>query len=167
MTSSWVRRYIIPRYLCRLYISNSHKSVGVVWSVLLNYNELEPPPPPPPPGQNGRHFGRRHFKRIFLNKTVWISVKISLKFVPKSPNKNIFQIMAWCRPGDKPLSEPTMSLFLLTHICVTRPQRVKDCVNNCYKWMIFTVSYIIYKWSLYRGQGKHKRSLRLLYAWGK
>ena len=32
--------------------------------------------------------------------------------------------MAWRRPGDKPLSEPRMG-SLLTHICVTRPQRVK------------------------------------------
>ena len=32
--------------------------------------------------------------------------------------------MPWCRPGDKPLSEPTV-VTLLTHICVTRPQWVK------------------------------------------
>ena len=32
--------------------------------------------------------------------------------------------MAWCRPGDKPLSEPMM-VSLLTHKCVTRPQWVK------------------------------------------
>ena len=32
-------------------------------------------------------------------------------------------IMAWRRPGDKPLSEPMM-VNLLTHICVTRPQWV-------------------------------------------
>ena len=31
--------------------------------------------------------------------------------------------MAWCRPSDKPLSEPMMA-SLLTHICVTRPQWV-------------------------------------------
>ena len=31
--------------------------------------------------------------------------------------------MAWCRPGDKPLSEP-MTDRLPTHICVTRPQWV-------------------------------------------
>ena len=34
--------------------------------------------------------------------------------------------MAWRRTGDKPLSEPMM-VSLLTHICVTRPQWVKDC----------------------------------------
>ena len=32
--------------------------------------------------------------------------------------------MAWCRAGDKPLSEPMM-VSLLTHICVTWPQWVK------------------------------------------
>ena len=43
------------------------------------------------------------------------------------PTKNIpalVQIMAWCRPGGKPLSEP-MVVSLLTHICGTRPQCVK------------------------------------------
>ena len=53
-----------------------------------------------------------------------ISIKISLKFVPNGPINNIpalVQIMAWRRPGDKPLSEPMM-VSLLTHICVTRPQ---------------------------------------------
>ena len=33
--------------------------------------------------------------------------------------------MAWRRSGNKPLSEPRMG-SLLTHICVTRPQRVKQ-----------------------------------------
>ena len=74
--------------------------------------------------QNGRHFADDTFKRIFLNENVLISIKISLKFVPKGPINNIpalVQIMAWRRPGDKPLSEPRM-VSLPTHICVTRPQ---------------------------------------------
>ena len=33
--------------------------------------------------------------------------------------------MAWRRPGDKPLYKPMM-VSLLTHICVTRPQWVKQ-----------------------------------------
>ena len=64
------------------------------------------------------------FKWIFLNENVLISIKISLKFVSRSPIINIpalVQIMAWRRPGDKPLSEPIM-VRLLTHICVTRPR---------------------------------------------
>ena len=78
------------------------------------------------PGQNGRHFADDIFKCIFLNKNVWIPIKISLKFVPKGPINNIpalVQIMAWHRSGDKPLSE-TMMVRLPTHICVTRPQWV-------------------------------------------
>ena len=77
--------------------------------------------------QNGRHFPDDIFKCIFLNETVWISIQISLKFVPKVPINNIpalVQIMVWRRPGDKPLSE-AMMVSLLTYICVTRPQWVK------------------------------------------
>ena len=76
------------------------------------------------PRQNGRHFPDNIFKRIFLNQNVRIPIDISLEFVPKGPINNILavvQIMAWRRPGDKPLSE-TMLVSLLTHICVTRPQ---------------------------------------------
>ena len=79
------------------------------------------------PRQNGRHFPDDSFKWIFLNENIWISIEVSLKFVPKGPINNIpalVQIMAWRRPGDKPLSEPMM-VSLLTHICVTRPQWVK------------------------------------------
>ena len=76
------------------------------------------------PRQDGRHFPDDTFKRIFVNENVSIPIKISLKFVPKGPINNIpalVQIMAWRRPGDKPLSEPMM-VSLLTHICVTRLQ---------------------------------------------
>ena len=79
------------------------------------------------PRQDGRHFAGDTFKCIFLNENVRISIKISLKFVAKGPINNIqalLQIMAWRRPGDKPLSEP-MLVFIPTHICVTRPQWVK------------------------------------------
>ena len=79
------------------------------------------------PRQNGHHFADDMLKCIFLNENAWISIKISLKFVPKgSINNNLalFQIMAWRRPGDKPLSEPMM-VSSLTHICITRPQWLK------------------------------------------
>ena len=72
------------------------------------------------PRQNGRHFPGDIFKCIFLNENVWISIKNSLKFVPKVPINDIpalVQIMAWRRPGDKLLSEPVM-FSLLTLICV-------------------------------------------------
>ena len=76
------------------------------------------------PRQNGRHFPDDIFKWIFLNENVWISITISLNFVPRDPINNIptlVQVMALCRPGDTPLSE-TMMVRLRTHICVTRPQ---------------------------------------------
>ena len=61
------------------------------------------------------------------NAFSWILINILLKFVPKGLIYNtlaLVQMMAWRRPGDKPLSEPIM-VNLLTHICVTRPQWVK------------------------------------------
>ena len=77
-------------------------------------------------------FSRRHFKWIFLNEYVCISLGISLKFVPKVRINNILalvQIMTWHRPGDKPLSEPIM-VSLLRHICVTLPQWVNWLVTK-------------------------------------
>ena len=47
-------------------------------------------------------------------------------FVSKAPISKIpalVQIMAWHRPGNKPLSEPMM-VSLLMHVCVTGPQWV-------------------------------------------
>ena len=85
------------------------------------------------PRQIGRHFADDNLKCIFLKENVWIPIKIPLKFVPKGQTNNIpalVQIMAWRRPGDKPLYEP-MVVCLLTHICVTRPQWVKRGVQWC------------------------------------
>ena len=85
------------------------------------------------PRQNRRQFPDAIFKCIFLNQTFWIPIKISMKFVPKSPLNNIpalVQIMAWRRPGDKPLSEPMM-FGLLTLICVTRPLGIERQRHLC------------------------------------
>ena len=111
------------------------------------------------PRQNGRHFVDDTFKRIFANENARISIKISLKFVPKSPIDDIsalFQIVAWRCPGDKPLSEPMM-VSLTTHICVTRPQWVKwkmcntvvpsrvlnwyDLVSSWKTWLLFWIHH--------------------------
>ena len=110
----------------------SNTSCNVAWNVidtplprhLYCVNSLRPRP-------TRRHFADDTFKFIFLNENVWIPIKISLNFVRKGPINNIpalVQIMAWCRPGDKPLSEPMM-VSLPTHICVTRPQWVKKAAN--------------------------------------
>ena len=66
------------------------------------------------PKQNGLHFANDTFKLIFLNENDNISIKVSLKFVPKLPLNNIpalVQIMAWCRPGDKPFAEPMVVIL--------------------------------------------------------
>ena len=90
----------------------------IMW--LTSFNTLRP-------RRNRRHFADDILKCIFFNENVLISINISLKFIPKGPVNNIpalVQIMAWRRPGDKPLSEPMM-IISLTHICVTWPQWVK------------------------------------------
>ena len=81
---------------------------GVMTNILMGVNTLRP-------RQNGPHFSDDIFKCSFFNENVWISIKISLKFVHKGPINNI--------PGDRPLSEPIM-VSLVTHICVNRPQWV-------------------------------------------
>ena len=86
------------------------------------------------PRQNGRHFPDDIFKWVFLIENVWIAIKISPKLVPKgliNTNPVLVYIMAWRRPGDKPLSEPMMA-SLLTHICVTGPQWVKEIICNAW-----------------------------------
>ena len=66
-----------------------------------------------PPGQNGRHFGRRHFQKpIFENDM--IPIQISLKFVLMCPIDNkpaLVQVTAWRRTGDKALPETMLPHF--------------------------------------------------------
>ena len=90
------------------------------------------------PRQNGCHCPNNIFKCNFLNENVSVSIMISVKFNPKGSVNNIpalVQIMAWCHPGDKPLSKPVMTI-LLTHICVAWSQWVNSfapgdayCIN--------------------------------------
>ena len=82
--------------------------------------------------QNDRRFADDTFKRILLNENVIISIKISLKFIPKGSINNtpaLVQIMAWRRPGDESLSE-SMMVRLPTYICVTRPQCLKESITT-------------------------------------
>ena len=60
---------------------------------------------------NGLHFAEDIFKCNFVNENTWIPIKISFKFVSKGPINDIpvlVQIMAWRRPGNKPLSQAMM-----------------------------------------------------------
>ena len=119
---------IIWFYYClKGWINLQYKALGL--QVVDMVNTLRP-------RQNGRHFADDMFKCIFLNKNAWILIKISLKFVPKGSINNIpalVQIMAWCRPGDKPLFEP-MLVRMPTHICVTRPQWVNNDTKDSRKY---------------------------------
>ena len=69
--------------------------VYIKWISLSFVNTLRP-------RHNGLHLPDDILKCIFLNEIVSISIKISLKFVPKGPIDNIpilVQIMAWRRTG--------------------------------------------------------------------
>ena len=80
-----------------------------------------------PREQSCRCFADDIFKLIFLNEDKWISLKISLMFVPRARINNIpalVQILAWHLLGDKPLSQPMMASSL-THVSVTRWEWVK------------------------------------------
>ena len=110
------------------------------------------------PRQNGHHFPDDIFKWILLNENVWITIKISLKFVPKGLMNNIpalVQIMTWRRPGDKPLSEPVM-FNLLTYICVTWPQWVNWCIVP---WGIATAIFSIFNFILLTHWGRDKMAI--------
>ena len=81
------------------------------------------------------------FQTTFWNGFSWMKMfeyrlKFHWSFFPGGPINNIptlVQVMAWRRPGDKPLSEPMM-VRLPTHICVTRTQWVN--------WVLFC-SYVV------------------------
>ena len=55
-----------------------------------------------------------NFKCIFLNGNDRIPIRISRKFVPKSPidyKPALVQAMAWRWTGDKPMPEPMLTQF--------------------------------------------------------
>ena len=111
--------------------------------VLLFVNTLRP-------RQDGHPFSDDILKWIFLNENVWISLKISLMFVPKVWINNIpalVQIMAWRRPGNKPLSDP-MTVNLLMNICVTWPQWVNLMLIQEHSGHVMSVSQLLIPWLL-------------------
>ena len=68
------------------------------------------------------------YETLVVNWQNWLFTLFHQSRSVLSPNPinntpSLVQIMAWRRPGDKPLSEPMM-VSLTTHICVTRPQWV-------------------------------------------
>ena len=110
-----------------------------------------------------------------------MNFKISLKFVPKGPINNILALvrsMAWRRSDDKPLSEPMMASSL-THVCVTRPQRVKD-VTILVNWIMsndraslprIIIQHVspglMYKYAHSSGQTRHQKASFLMHLWSR
>ena len=120
-----------------MYHMNPLRTIDIATAQLDILNTLRP-------RQNRRHFADDIFKWIFLNENIWIPIKISLKFVPQGPINNIpalVQIMAWRRPGDKPLSGP-MVVRLPTHRCVTRPQWVNNLMSVIWGLFIMICMWI-------------------------
>ena len=106
------------KYSAVKQVNNYFNVTHTVWN--FGVNTLRP-------RQCGHHFLDNIFKCIFLNENLWISIKISLKFVSKCKIKNIpalVKMLYLHQPGDKPLSEPMM-VRSVTHICITWPQWVK------------------------------------------
>ena len=67
-----------------------------------------------PLGQNGGNLADDIFKCIFINENFYISIQISLKFVPRAPIDNkpaLVEVMAWRRTGDESLLEPMLTQF--------------------------------------------------------
>ena len=112
-----------------------------VGTVMTKLNTLRP-------RRKGHHFADDILKCIFYSENIWISIKISLKFVPMSPINNILalvQIMAWRHPSDKPLSGAMMVSYS-THLCVTRPQWVN---SNRYIWVMSRMCGFLVTWFCY------------------
>ena len=86
------------------------------------------------------------FSNVFSqNENIWISIKMSPKFIPKGPINNIpalVHIMAWRQTGDKPLSE-TMVIILLMHICVTLRHQFTLYSHHYWNYLIDA------KWRIY------------------
>ena len=147
-------KYIFWRFsqIYNVPISFNLRHMGELLVYFFLFNTLRP-------RQNGRRFADDIFKCILLNENLWIPLMISLKFVPQVRINNfsaLVQIMAWRRPGDKPLSE-SMLVSLPTHICVTRPQWVNvvsivlafsDIIvkPNWMRWTTLFEEIIFYIW---------------------
>ena len=101
--------------------------------------------------QDGQDSPDDIFKCIFLNKNVWISVKISLKCVHKGPINNIqalVQIMAWCQPVNKPLSEPMMvSLMMLIYGSLGLNELTE--LTHLPQWSVVVISKVLFSNSCY------------------
>ena len=90
------------------------------------------------------------FKYIFFDEKYSISIRISLKFVPRGLIDNrpvLVQVIAWRRTGDKPLPEQTLTQFTDACICGTWGRWINKVriFNSC------CVEYVIVKYLISKG----------------
>ena len=108
------------------------------------------------PRQNGCHFPYHIFQWIFMNESVWISIKISLKFVSKCPINIIpalLWIIAWRWIGNKPLSEPMPGWIVYWCIYASLgPKELKSLTMFCTNKIlnIYTQKNVKFKTTLLR-----------------
>ena len=101
------------------------------------------------------HFPDDILKSIFVNENVWFRFKFHLSLFLRV-QLTIFQqwfrwCMAWRRSGDKPLSEPMVSLLM--HICITQPQKLimltcvflwyVDYSSECCRTCLTTILHLV------------------------
>ena len=95
-------------------------------TMLLDINTLQP-------RQYGHHFANDTFESIFVSeKMLEFRFKFHWSLLPRvwlTKSQHWLKKMAWCRPGDKPLSEPSW-FSLLTQLCIPRPQWVNTFRQN-------------------------------------
>ena len=75
-----------------------------------------------------------------MNEKFYISIRISLKFVPKGEINNrpaLVQVMDWCRTGDKPLPEPMLTQFMDAYMWhegeMNQNQNQKSFIQRMYR----------------------------------
>ena len=94
-------------YLCSWYVCEEPKDFVLMFSVIKT------------------HWGLTRMASTLqwiFTDTFWTVIYISLKFISEDTIDNmpsLVQVMAWCRTGYKPLSEP-MKPSLTLHKCISR-----------------------------------------------
>ena len=104
------------------------------WDICLHFiNTLRP-------RRNKQHFADDIFKCIFFNENVWISIKISPKFVPKGPINNIpalVQIMAWRRSG----ASHYLNQWWLVYWCISASLGLNELRDPDLGWLYVFSSF--------------------------
>ena len=98
------------------------------------------------PRQNGCHIADAIYKCIFLNENVWISIRISLKFVSKGPINNksaLVQVMYWHWIDINPLLRPLITWTTDTSIILWSFKII--FINICRWFLSITWEYCMFK----------------------